>query len=67
MHDRERVRIERCEATDRLRGNGREGRVAKKLFCRKRWLDDVGLGQGRSVARVGEEITAEKRPRRFLA
>jgi hypothetical protein len=52
--------------TDRLRREGRERRVTEKRFCGESGLDDVRLSQGRSVTRLGEQITAEQRTGGFL-
>ena len=38
----------------------------EQLFRRERGPDDVGVGDGRSVACMGEEITAKERAGGFL-
>ncbi|MCI4679781.1 hypothetical protein K9U39_11835 [Rhodoblastus acidophilus] len=66
MHERERLRPERCETADRCACIGRKGRGPEKTFRRERWPDNIIIGERRPVARMCEQIATEKRPGGFL-
>lgn len=66
MHERKRLRPERCETADRCAGVGRKGRGPEKTFRRERWSDNIVIGERRPVTRMREQIATEKRPRGFL-
>ncbi len=61
MHDGQSLGLQFRQAANIGCGSGAEARQTEKAFCGHGGLDDVTIGQGRTVPEVSEKISTKER------